>query len=258
VVSGSPVQWSVFVVDLDPAVGRSSRGGGQCWSSRGRCERRAAGGGGAAIDLSPEGAAGLSNEALVPAGCWSRSRLGGDGRTRSVRSSKRRLGARLGTVEDQELRVAVRAAVRVQLDLGRLDLLRTRFTFFRDAFMLASSLWGRSLEAAASAADSLGGLPPGDRLGGLLPSGLDGGLCRANSRRSSFRRLDGGLLRASLHNGLLPGGLLARSSVRALSSSRWIQSVCSIPRQGYATGRASHDSCTFSGKGACRMRLRVI
>jgi len=31
--------------------------------------------------------------------------------------SKRRLGGRLGTIEDQGLRAAVRAAVRVQLDL---------------------------------------------------------------------------------------------------------------------------------------------
>jgi mRNA interferase MazF len=54
--------------------------------------------------LLPAGTAGLDRDSVVMA--------------HQIRAiSKRRLSARLGSVEDQELRAAVRAAVRVQLDL---------------------------------------------------------------------------------------------------------------------------------------------
>jgi mRNA interferase MazF len=57
------------------------------------------------------------NEALLPAGTagLDRDSVVMAHHIRAI--SKRRLGAFVGTIEDQELRVAVRGAVRVQLDL---------------------------------------------------------------------------------------------------------------------------------------------
>jgi mRNA interferase MazF len=55
------------------------------------------------VALLPAGTAGLDRDSVVMA--------------HQIRTiSKRRLSARLGTVDDEELRAAVRAALRVQLD----------------------------------------------------------------------------------------------------------------------------------------------
>jgi len=118
VVSGSPYQWSVFVVDLDPAVGSEQAGRRPVLV----VSREVANVALPVVAVLPltshrKGRRVYPNEALVPAGTagLDRDSVVMAHQIRAI--SKRRLGARLGTVEDQELRVAVRAAVRVQLDL---------------------------------------------------------------------------------------------------------------------------------------------
>ena len=117
-MSGPLYQWSVFVVDLDPTVGSEQAGRRPVLvvsreianvalpvmtvlpvTSRGKGRRVYPN-----EVLLPAGTAGLDRDSVVMA-----HQIGA--------ISKRRLGARLGAVEDQELRAAVRAAVRVQLDL---------------------------------------------------------------------------------------------------------------------------------------------
>lgn len=117
-MSGPPYQWSVFVVDLDPAVGSEQAGRRPVLV----ISREVANAALPVVTVLPvtshrQGRRVYPNEALLPAG------TGGLDRDSVVMAhqiravSKRRLSARLGTIEDQELRAAVRAALRVQLDL---------------------------------------------------------------------------------------------------------------------------------------------
>ena len=117
-MSGPPYQWSVFVVDLDPAVG-SEQAGRRLSLVVSREVANVALPVVTALPVTShrQGRRVYPNEALLPAGTagLDRDSVVMAHHIRAI--SKRRLGARLGTVEDQELRAAVRAAVRVQLDL---------------------------------------------------------------------------------------------------------------------------------------------
>ena len=117
-MSGPEFQWSVFVVDLDPPVG-SEQAGQRSVLVVSREVANAALPVVTALPLTShrKGRRVYPNETLLPAGTAGidRDSLVMAHQIRSL--SKRRLGARLGTVEDQELRAAVRSAVRVQLDL---------------------------------------------------------------------------------------------------------------------------------------------
>jgi len=117
-VSGPPYQWSVFVVDLDPAVGSEQAGRRPVLI----VSREVANVALPVVTALPmtsyrQGRRVYPNEALVPAGAagLDRDSVVMAHQIRAV--SKRRLGAFVGRIEDQELRAAVRAAVRVQLDL---------------------------------------------------------------------------------------------------------------------------------------------
>ena len=117
-MSGPPYQWSVFVVDLDPTVGSEQSGRRPVLV----VSREVANVPLPVVTALPvtshrQGRRVYPNEVLLPAGTagLDRDSVVMVHQIRAV--SKRRLGARLGTVEDQELRAAVRAAVRVQLDL---------------------------------------------------------------------------------------------------------------------------------------------
>jgi mRNA interferase MazF len=117
-VSELQYQWSVFVVDLHPAVG-SEQAGRRPVLVVSREVANAALPVVTALPVSslrpgrrvypnevllPTGTAGLDRDSVVMA--------------HQIRSlSKGRLGAPLGRVDDHELRAAVRAALRVQLDL---------------------------------------------------------------------------------------------------------------------------------------------
>lgn len=113
-----PYQWSVFVVDLDPTVG-SEQAGRRPVLVISREVANAALPVVTALPLTShrQGRRVYPNEVLLPAGTagLDRDSVFMAHQMRTV--SKRRLGARLGTVEDQELRAAMRAAARVQLDL---------------------------------------------------------------------------------------------------------------------------------------------
>ena len=117
-MSGPPYQWSVFVVDLDPTVGSEQAGRRPVLV----VSREAANVALPVVAVLPltshrKGRRVYPNEALVPAGAagLDRDSVVMAHQIRAV--SKRRLGAFVGRIEDQELRAAVRAAVRVQLDL---------------------------------------------------------------------------------------------------------------------------------------------
>jgi mRNA interferase MazF len=117
-VSGSPFQWSVFLVDLDPTVGSEQSGRRPVLvisrevanaalpvvtvlpiTSREKDRRVYPN-----EALLPASTAGLAKESLVMA--------------HQIRAlSKTRLGARLGAVDDPGLRATVRSALTVQLDL---------------------------------------------------------------------------------------------------------------------------------------------
>jgi len=116
-VSGPPYQWSVFVVDRDPAMGSEQAGRPVLVISR-----EVANAALPVVTVLPvtsrrQGRRVYPNEALLPAGTagLDRDSVVMAHQIRAI--SKRRLGARLGSVEHQELRAAVRAALRVQLDL---------------------------------------------------------------------------------------------------------------------------------------------
>jgi len=117
-VSAPPYQWSVFVVDRDPAMGSEQAGR---WPVL-VISREVANAALPVVTVLPvtsrrQGRRVYPNEALLPAGTagLDRDSVVMAHQIRAI--SKRRLGARLGSVEHQELRAAVRAALRVQLDL---------------------------------------------------------------------------------------------------------------------------------------------
>jgi mRNA interferase MazF len=108
----------VFVVDLDPTVGSEQAGRRPVMVISREVANEAL----PVVTALPvtshrTGRRVYPNEALLPAGTagLDRDSLVMAHQIRAI--SKRRLSARLGTVEDQELRAAVRAALRVQLDL---------------------------------------------------------------------------------------------------------------------------------------------
>lgn len=117
-MSGPPYQWSVFVVDLDPAVG-SEQAGRRPVLVVSREVANVALPVVTALPLTSrrKGRRVYPNEVLLPAGTagLDRESLVMAHQIRSM--SKRRLSAFVGRIEDQVLRAAVRAAVRVQLDL---------------------------------------------------------------------------------------------------------------------------------------------
>jgi len=111
-------QWSLFVVELDPTVG-SEQAGRRPVLVISREVANAALPVVTALPLTShrKGRRVYPNEALLPAGTAGLDRESVVMAHQIRAISKRRLGARLGTIEDEELRAAVRAAVRVQLDL---------------------------------------------------------------------------------------------------------------------------------------------
>jgi mRNA interferase MazF len=117
-VSGPEFQWSVFVVDLDPAVGSEQAGRRPVLV----ISREVANTALPVVTALPltshrKGRRVYPNEVLLPAGAAGLDR-GSLVMAHQIRTlSKRRLGALLGRIEDPELRAAVRAAVRTQLDL---------------------------------------------------------------------------------------------------------------------------------------------
>ncbi len=117
-MSGPPYQWSVFVVDLDPAVG-SEQAGRRPVLVISREVANLALPVVTALPLTShrKGRRVYPNEVLLPAGTagLDRDSVVMAHQIRAV--SIRRLGSLLGRVDDEELRAAVRAALRVQLDL---------------------------------------------------------------------------------------------------------------------------------------------
>jgi len=117
-VNEPPYQWSLFVVELDPTVG-SEQAGRRPVLVISREVANAALPVVTALPLAShrKGRRVYPNEALVPAGTagLDRDSVVMAHQIRAV--SKRRLGSLLGRVDDEELRAAVRAALRVQLDL---------------------------------------------------------------------------------------------------------------------------------------------
>lgn len=117
-MSAPAYQWSVFVVDLDPAVGSEQAGRRPVLV----ISREVANAALPVVTALPvtshrPGRRVYPNEVLLPAGT---AGLDPDSlvMAHQIRAlSKRRLGAFVGRVEGEELRAAVRAAVRVQLDL---------------------------------------------------------------------------------------------------------------------------------------------
>jgi len=111
-------QWSLFVVELDPTVG-SEQAGRRPVLVVSREVANVALPVVTALPLTShrKGRRVYPNEALLPAGTAGLDRESVVMAHQIRAISKRRLGARLGTIEDEELRAAVRAAVRVQLDL---------------------------------------------------------------------------------------------------------------------------------------------
>lgn len=117
-MSAPPYQWSVFVVDLDPAVGSEQAGRRPVLV----ISREVANAALPVVTTLPvtslrKGRRIYPNEVLLPAGTAGLDRESVVMAHQIGALSKRRLGALLGKVDDQELRAAVRAAVRVQLDL---------------------------------------------------------------------------------------------------------------------------------------------
>jgi mRNA interferase MazF len=117
-VSGLEYQWSVFMVDLDPAVG-SEQAGRRPVLVVSREVANAALPVVTALPLTSvrEGRRIYPNEVLLPAGTAGLDRDSVVMAHQIRTLSKRRLGALLGRIDDQDLRAVVRAAVRVQLDL---------------------------------------------------------------------------------------------------------------------------------------------
>jgi mRNA interferase MazF len=117
-VSGHGFQWSVFVVDLGPTVGSEQAGRRPVLVVSREAANRAL----PVVTALPlttrrKGRRVYPNEVLLPAGA---AGLDCDSvvMAHQIRAvSKRRLGARLGGIDEPELRGAVREALRVQLDL---------------------------------------------------------------------------------------------------------------------------------------------
>lgn len=117
-MSAPPYQWSVFVVDLDPAVGSEQAGRRPVLV----ISREVANAALPVVATLPvtslrKGRRIYPNEVLLPAGTagLDRDSLVMAHQIRAL--SKRRLSAFVGRIDDVDLRAAVRAAVRVQLDL---------------------------------------------------------------------------------------------------------------------------------------------
>lgn len=117
-MSAPPCQWSVFLVNLDPAVG-SKQAGRRPVLVVSREVANVALPVVTALPLTSlrKGRRIYPNEVLLPAGTAGLDRESVVMAHQIRTLSKRRLGALLGRIDDQELRAAVRAAVRVQLDL---------------------------------------------------------------------------------------------------------------------------------------------
>lgn len=117
-MSAGGFQWSIFVVDLDPTVG-SEQAGRRPVLVVSREVANTALPVVTALPLTTQrtGRRVYPNEALLPAGAagLDRDSVVMAHQIRAV--SKQRLGARLGTIDEPELREAVRGALRVQLDL---------------------------------------------------------------------------------------------------------------------------------------------
>ena len=117
-MSRTQYKWSVFIVDLDPTVGSEQAGRRPVLV----VSREVANAALPVVTVLPVTSRKKSrrvypNEALLPAGT---AGLGKDSlvMAHQIRAlSKSRLGARLGAIEDPELRSAVRSALNVQQDL---------------------------------------------------------------------------------------------------------------------------------------------
>ncbi|PWB74475.1 MAG: type II toxin-antitoxin system PemK/MazF family toxin [Holophagae bacterium] len=118
-MSGLPYQWSVFVVDLDPAVG-SEQVGRRPVLVVSREVANAALPVVTALPLTTlrEGRRIYPNEVVLPAGTAGLDRDSVVMAHQIRTLSKQRLGALLGRIDDPLLRTAVRAALHVQLDLN--------------------------------------------------------------------------------------------------------------------------------------------
>lgn len=117
-MSGPTFQWSVFLVNLDPAVGSEQAGRRPVLVISREVANQAL----PVITAVPvtsrrKGRRVYPNEALLPAGTagLERDSVAMAHQIRAV--SKRRLGACLGTLDSPELQEAVCEAVRIQLDL---------------------------------------------------------------------------------------------------------------------------------------------
>ena len=117
-MNGPPYQWSVFLVDLDPAVG-SEQAGQRPVLVISREVANAALPVVTALPLTSlrKGRRIYPNEVLLPAGTAGLDRDSVVMAHQIRALSKRRLGVLVGRIEEQDLRAAVRVAVRVQLDL---------------------------------------------------------------------------------------------------------------------------------------------
>lgn len=113
-----PLQWGVYVVDLDPTVGSEQAGRRPVLVVSREVVNAAL----PVVTVLPmttrkDGRRVYPNEALLPAGAAGQSResLVMAHQVRTV--SKQRLRSRVGALDDEALREAVRAALRVHLDL---------------------------------------------------------------------------------------------------------------------------------------------